>query len=168
MSTLCQSLCQRCVKACVNAVSKPVSALCQRCVNACVKACVNTVSLFGTRCSEPSDHFRKSAVLGKHWKARADSPSTRPREFGISIKSIASSLCPRRQPCTRTHREYQTQQALSMLNNRKTLASRNRDLVWPSRKPRESGISIRNIDMGLGVKIPCDTRVACRYNVINS
>ena len=39
------------------------------------------------------------------------SPSTRPREFEISIKSIASSLCPRR-PCLRTHRKYQTQLAL--------------------------------------------------------
>ena len=72
------------------------------------------------------------------------SPSTRPREFGISIRSrpIASSLCPLR-PCIRTHREYQTQQALSMLNNRKTLASRQYgDLVSPSTRP----LGVWNID----------------------
>ena len=73
------------------------------------------------------------------------SPCTRPREFGISIKSSASSLCLRR-PCTKpTNRKYPTQHALSMLNNRKTSASRYGDLVSPSTRQREFGISIGSI-----------------------
>ena len=88
------------------------------------------------------------------------SPSTRPREFEISIKSIASSLCPRI-PCLRTHRKYQTQLALSTLNNRKTLANGYRNLVSPSARPREFGISLRSIAYVVGLR---KLSAKCRLN----
>ena len=44
-----------------------------------------------------------------------------------------------------THRTYQTQQALSLLNNHKTLASRYGDLVSLTTRPREFGLSVRSI-----------------------
>ena len=79
------------------------------------------------------------------------SPSTRPREFGISVKSIASSICPRT-PCIRTHRKYQTQRAPSMLNNKnkqKTLVLWQGETEISSRQARETagrlGISTRSI-----------------------
>ena len=65
-----------------------------------------------------------------------------------------SSLCPRR-PCIRTHRKYQTQQALLMLNNRKTFSSTYRDLISPSTRPREFGISMKSIASSLCSQKPC-------------
>ena len=82
------------------------------------------------------------------------SPRSRPREFGISIKSSASSLCPRRPRIHKpTYRKQPTQHALSVLNNRKPLASTHGDLVTPSTRQRELGISIGSIAWVLSARI---------------